>query len=125
MPYGPIGKDMGLIALTCSRWLNCVIKSKGILKTPSAAAIRQLTTDHSLKQRSRRKTGEPRGKLPENPAENKPENPEENKPENPEENKPENTEENKPENTEENKAENPEENYRRTRRKITGEPGGK
>ena len=25
-----------------------VVKSKGILKAPSAAAIRQLTTDHSL-----------------------------------------------------------------------------
>ena len=49
-------KDRGLIIrLTRSQWLNyerrrstCMVKLKGILKAPSAAAIRQLTTDHSL-----------------------------------------------------------------------------
>ena len=40
-----------------------VVKSKGILKAPSAAAIRQLTTDHSLGSRENpeknpRSTGE-------------------------------------------------------------------
>ena len=43
-----------------------VVKSKGILKVPSAAAIRQLITDHSFRSRcwfyGGRKTGEPRRK---------------------------------------------------------------
>ena len=48
-------KDRGLIVLTCSQCMAelrrmqiNVVKSKSILKAPLAAAIRQLTTDHSL-----------------------------------------------------------------------------
>ena len=39
-----------------------VVKSKGILKAPSAAAIRQLTTDHSLgkKVKEHNRTGKGR-----------------------------------------------------------------
>ena len=43
-----------------------VVKSKGILKAPSAAAIRQLTTDHSLGL----DVDSTEGRKPENPEKN-------------------------------------------------------